>query len=201
MPGMYHGEDYDLAGFCVGVVEKERIIDGSKVKPGDAIVGIASSGPHSNGYSLVRKIIEVSGAKLSDPFGQSSLGETLLIPTRIYIKPLLDLLTKVDVHAMAHITGGGLLENIPRVLPEGCMAALSSNTWQRPAIFDWLQEQGNVKDEEMYRTFNCGIGMTVIIAAADLDATLACLRHHGETAWHIGSIKDAASSDRLVVIQ
>ncbi len=201
MPGMYQGEDYDLAGFCVGVVEKERIIDGSKVTPGDAIIGIASSGPHSNGYSLVRKIIEVSGAKLSDPFGQSSLGETLLIPTRIYIKPLLDLLTKVDVHAMAHITGGGLLENIPRVLPDGCMAALASDAWQRPAIFDWLQEQGNVKDEEMHRTFNCGIGMTVVIAAADLDATLACLRHHGETAWRIGSIKDAADSDRLVVIQ
>ncbi len=201
MPGMYHGEDYDLAGFCVGVVEKDKIIDGSKVKPGDAIVGIASSGPHSNGYSLVRKIIEVSGAKLSDPFDQSSLGETLLIPTRIYIKPLLDLLTKVDVHAMAHITGGGLLENIPRVLPEGCMAALASDDWQRPAIFDWLQEQGNVTDEEMHRTFNCGIGMTVVIAAADIEATLACLRQHGETAWHIGSIKDAADSDRLVVIQ
>lgn len=201
MPGMYQGEDYDLAGFCVGVVEKERIIDGSKVTPGDAIIGIASSGPHSNGYSLVRKIIEVSGAKLSDPFGQSSLGETLLIPTRIYIKPLLDLLTQVDVHAMAHITGGGLLENIPRVLPEGCMAALTRDAWQRPAIFDWLQEQGNVKDEEMHRTFNCGIGMTVIVAAADLETTLACLRHHGETAWHVGSIKDAANSDRLVVIQ
>jgi phosphoribosylformylglycinamidine cyclo-ligase len=201
MPGMYHGEDYDLAGFCVGAVEKDKIIDGSKVKPGDVIVGIASSGPHSNGYSLVRKIVEVSGAKLSDSFGESTLGETLLIPTRIYIKPLLDLLTKVDVHAMAHITGGGLLENIPRVLPEGCKAALSSHAWQRPAIFDWLQQQGNVQDEEMHRTFNCGIGMTVIIDAADLDATLECLRHHGETAWHIGTIKDAATGDKLVVVK
>ena len=201
MPGVYHGEDYDLAGFCVGVVEKERIIDGSKVTPGDAIIGIASSGPHSNGYSLVRKIIEVSGAKLSDPFGQSSLGETLLTPTRIYIKPLLDLLTKVDVHAMAHITGGGLLENIPRVLPEGCMAALDGNAWQRPAIFDWLQEQGNVKDEEMHRTFNCGIGMTVVIAAADIESTLACLRQHGESAWQIGTIQSAATSDHLVTIE
>ncbi len=201
MPGMYHGEDYDLAGFCVGVVEKASIIDGSKVKAGDAIIGIASSGPHSNGYSLVRKIIDVSGAKLSDPFGNSSLGETLLTPTRIYIKPLLDLLTKVDVHAMAHITGGGLLENIPRVLPEGCMAALDRHTWQRPAIFDWLQEQGNVKDDEMHRTFNCGIGMTVIIAAADVDATLTCLRQHGETAWQIGTIQNAADSDHLVTIQ
>ncbi len=201
MPGMYHGEDYDLAGFCVGVVEKANIIDGSKVKAGDAIIGIASSGPHSNGYSLVRKIIDISGAKLSDPFGDSSLGETLLTPTRIYIKPLLDLLTKVDVHAMAHITGGGLLENIPRVLPEGCMAALDSQTWQRPPIFDWLQEQGNVKSDEMHRTFNCGIGMTVIIAAADVDATLACLRQHGETAWQIGTIQNAAGSDHLVTIQ
>ena len=201
MPGMYHGEDYDLAGFCVGVVEKANIIDGSKVKAGDAIIGIASSGPHSNGYSLVRKIIDVSGAKLSDPFGDSSLGETLLTPTRIYIKPLLDLLTKVDVHAMAHITGGGLLENIPRVLPEGCMAALDSQTWQRPPIFDWLQEQGNVKSDEMHRTFNCGIGMTVIIAAADVDATLACLRQHGETAWQVGTIQNAAGSDHLVTIQ
>ena len=201
MPGMYHGEDYDLAGFCVGVVEKANIIDGSKVKAGDAIIGIASSGPHSNGYSLVRKIIDVSGAKLSNPFGDSSLGETLLTPTRIYIKPLLDLLTKVDVHAMAHITGGGLLENIPRVLPEGCMAALDSQIWQRPPIFDWLQEQGNVKSDEMHRTFNCGIGMTVIIAAADVDATLACLRQHGETAWQIGTIQNAAGSDHLVTIQ
>ena len=201
MPGMYHGEDYDLAGFCVGVVEKASIIDGSKVKAGDTIIGIASSGPHSNGYSLVRKIIDVSGAKLSDPFGNSSLGETLLTPTRIYIKSLLALLTKVDVHAMAHITGGGLLENIPRVLPEGCMAALNRDTWQRPAIFNWLQEQGNVKDDEMHRTFNCGIGMTVIIAAADVDATLACLHQHGETAWQIGTIQNAANSDPLVTIQ
>ncbi len=201
MPGMYHGEDYDLAGFCVGVVEKDQIIDGSKVKPGDIIVGIASSGPHSNGYSLVRKIVEVSGAKLSDAFGKSTLGETLLTPTRIYIKPLLDLLSKVDIHAMAHITGGGLLENIPRVLPEGCKAALSRHDWQRPAIFDWLQEQGNVTDEEMHRTFNCGIGMIVIINADALDATLACLRQHGETAWQIGNIKDTTAGDRLVVVQ
>ena len=201
MPGMYHGEDYDLAGFCVGVVEKSKIIDGSKVKPGDVVVGIASSGPHSNGYSLVRKIVEVSGAKLSDPFGASTLGETLLTPTRIYIKPLLDLFTKVDVHALAHITGGGLLENIPRVLPEGCKAVLSSHGWKRPAIFDWLQQQGNVERDEMHRTFNCGIGMTVIVDAKDLDATLECLRHHGETASHIGTIREAAAGDKLVVIQ
>lgn len=201
MPGMYEGEDYDLAGFCVGVVEKDKIIDGSKVKAGDVIIGLASSGPHSNGYSLIRKIIEVSGAKLDDKFDDSTLGETLLAPTRLYIKPLLDLFRKIDVHALAHITGGGLLENLPRVMPQGCQAVISSQSWQRPAIFDWLQQQGNVEEKEMHRTFNCGVGMTMIVAAEDLDKTLECLRNHGETAWHIGTIHDASASDESVVLK
>lgn len=201
MPGMYHGEDYDLAGFCVGVVEKNKIIDGSKVKAGDVIIGVASSGPHSNGYSLIRKIIEVSGAALGDSFGESTLGETLLAPTRLYIKPLLDLFGKVDVHALAHITGGGLLENLPRVMPEGAQAVISTDAWQRPAIFDWLQEKGNVETQEMHRTFNCGVGMAVIVAADALDQTLECLRGHGETAWHIGTIQDAEDNDEAVILK
>ncbi len=201
MPGMYDGEDYDLAGFCVGVVEKADIIDGSKVKAGDVIIGLAASGPHSNGYSLIRKIIDVSGARLKDRFGDSTLGETLLIPTRIYIKPLLALIKTVDIHSLAHITGGGLLENLPRVLPQNCQATLLTHAWERPAIFDWLQKQGNVEHEEMHRTFNCGIGMTVIVDAEDLDETLECLRHHGETAWHIGTISAADGNSQQIVIQ
>ncbi len=201
MPGMYDGEDYDLAGFCVGVVEKDKIIDGSKVNAGDVIVGLASSGPHSNGYSLIRKIIEVSGAKLDDTFEDSTLGETLLAPTRLYIKSLLDLFSKVDVHALAHITGGGLLENLPRVMTEGCQAQISIQSWQRPAIFDWLQQQGNVEEKEMHRTFNCGVGMTVIVAAEDLDSALECLRSHGETAWHIGTIHNSSAADEAVVLK
>jgi len=201
MPGMYEGEDYDLAGFCVGVVEKTKIIDGSKVKAGDVIIGIASSGPHSNGYSLVRKVIEVSGAKLDDAFGGSTLGETLLAPTRLYIKPLLELFDKIDVHALAHITGGGLLENLPRVMPQDTQAEISISAWQQPAIFDWLQQQGNIDLHEMHRTFNCGVGMAVVVAAEDLDATLKCLNDNGETAWHIGTINNSGDSDEIVTLK
>jgi len=201
MPGMYSGEDYDLAGFCVGAVEKDDIIDGSKVKPGDVIIGLAASGPHSNGYSLIRKIIEVSGARLGDAFGDSTLGETLLTPTRIYIKALLELIKTVDVHSLAHITGGGLLENLPRVLPQGCQATLLTHAWERPAIFDWLQEKGNVDHEEMHRTFNCGIGMAVVVNGNDLDKTLECLRRSGETAEHIGTISAADNDDQPIVIK
>ena len=154
MPGMYEGEDYDLAGFCVGVVEKSGIIDGSSVRIGDKLIGIASSGPHSNGYSLIRKIIDVSGDPLDSPFGDSTLGETLLAPTRIYVKPVLNIIKQFQVNALAHITGGGLLENIPRVLPRNTRAVIDTNSWEQPAIFDWLQQQGNVESREMYRTFN-----------------------------------------------
>ena len=201
MPGMYAAEDYDLAGFSVGVVEKARIIDGSKVAAGDALIGIASSGPHSNGYSLIRKILAVSGADLAQDFHDRTLGETLLAPTRIYVKPLLAVFEQVQVHALAHITGGGLLENLPRVMPDGTQAIINAQAWQRPAIFDWLQHHGNVASQEMYRTFNCGIGMVVCVDAADVDATLNILREQGETAWQIGAIHPATAANERVIIR
>ncbi len=200
MPGMYEGDDYDLAGFCVGVVEKSKIIDGSKVAAGDVLIGLAASGPHSNGYSLVRKIIEVSSADLSADFHGQSLSETLLTPTRIYVKALLALLAKVDVHALAHITGGGLLENLPRVMPAGTQAIIDSTSWQRPPVFDWLQENGNVADDEMYRTFNCGVGMVLCVAEADVEQTLSVLAEQGENAFVIGRIETAVSDGEQVLI-
>lgn len=192
MPGMYGKGDYDLAGFCVGVVEKQKIIDGSKVKAGDVMIAIASSGPHSNGYSLVRKIIEVSEADITQAFGpeNSTLGDALLAPTKIYVKAIHDLLPKFDIHAMAHITGGGLLENIPRVLPENTQAVVDTSSWQLPQVFQWLQENGNVEINEMYRTFNCGVGMVLIVAAEDAEAVTASLHENGDTAWQLGTIDD-----------
>ncbi len=192
MPGMYEGEDYDLAGFCVGVVEKSEIIDGSAVAAGDVLIGLASSGPHSNGYSLVRKIIEVAGADLAADFGGRSLGATLLEPTRIYVKSLLELFKTVNVRALCHITGGGLLENLPRVIPEGASAVIDTGSWAWPPVFDWLRERGNVDTHEMYRTFNCGVGMVVCVAAAEADAALAQLAASGETAWRLGRIEEGA---------
>lgn len=200
MPGMYEGEDYDLAGFCVGIVEKSKIIDGSKVRPGDAIIGLASSGPHSNGYSLVRKIVEVSGADLGQDFDGQTLGETLLTPTRIYIKSLLTLFETIAPHSLCHITGGGLLENLPRVLPKDCRAVIDASSWKAPRIFDWLQQQGNVDETEMYRTFNCGIGMVVCLAQEDVETTLEILRAQGEEAWVIGHIESASAGEELVTI-
>jgi phosphoribosylformylglycinamidine cyclo-ligase len=189
MPGMYHGNDYDLAGFCVGVVEKDAIIDGSKVRPGDAILGLASSGPHSNGYSLIRKLIEVAGATSTTELDGRPLFEQLLEPTRIYVKPLLALLRALPVHGMAHITGGGLTDNIPRTLPEGTEAVLQRGRWPRSPVFDWLAKTGNITDAEMHRTFNCGIGMIVIVPAAHGAAALALLAAQGETAWQIGAVR------------
>jgi phosphoribosylformylglycinamidine cyclo-ligase len=188
MPGMYEGEDYDLAGFCVGVVEKSRIIDGQSVAEGDVLIGLPSSGPHSNGYSLIRKILEVSGADLQDPIGDTTLAQALLAPTTIYVKPLLELFKTVDVKALSHITGGGLLENLPRVLPNNCNARIDADSWERPAVFNWLQEQGNVEQLEMYRTFNCGVGMVICVAADDATATLELMQQQGLSAWVIGAI-------------
>lgn len=199
MPGMYSGEDYDLAGFCVGVVDKPKVIDGSKVQAGDVLIGLASSGPHSNGYSLIRKILERSKADLTADFHGRPLGEVLLTPTRIYVKPLLSLFEQVEVHALAHITGGGLLENIPRVMPEDTSAVIDSRSWTRPAIFDWLQEHGNVAVQEMYRTFNCGIGMVVIVAGADRDETLQHLQSHGVEACVIGRIDRTQGTPHVTI--
>ncbi|HHI91956.1 MAG TPA: phosphoribosylformylglycinamidine cyclo-ligase [Gammaproteobacteria bacterium] len=201
MPGMYEGDDYDLAGFCVGVVEKSKIIDGSQVAAGDVLIGLSASGPHSNGYSLIRKIIEVSGANLDEDFHGKPLGETLLAPTRIYVKALLALLTKVNVHALAHITGGGLLENLPRVMPEGTQAIINSNSWQRPPVFDWLQENGNITDDEMYRTFNCGVGMVLCVTENDAKQTVNLLAKQGEDAFVIGRIETAQNTNKPVVIR
>jgi len=188
MPGMYADGEYDLAGFCVGIVEKEAIIDGSKVSAGDKLIGIASSGPHSNGYSLIRKIIERSNIPLTDTLAGKSLAEHLLEPTRIYVKPLLQLINKVPVHAMAHITGGGITENLPRVLPEGLSANINLSAWTFPEIFQWLQEQGNVTQADMLTTFNCGVGMIVCVAPENEVAAITTLQQQGEQAFAMGEI-------------
>ncbi|MCW8890510.1 MAG: phosphoribosylformylglycinamidine cyclo-ligase [Sedimenticola sp.] len=189
MPGIYETGDYDLAGFCVGIVEKSRIIEAGRVKQGDVLLGLASSGPHSNGYSLIRKILEVSNADLSAPLGETTLGEALLMPTRIYVKSLLALHQQIDIHAMAHITGGGLLENIPRVLPDGTRAVIDGQSWELPPVFKWLQEQGKVIESEMLRTFNCGVGMVVCVAPEDADKAIAELQDQGEQVWRLGQIE------------
>lgn len=188
MPGMYEGEDYDLAGFCVGVVEKADIIDGSDVGRGDSLIALASSGPHSNGFSLIRKILEVSKADLAQILGDTSLGQALLAPTTIYVKALLELFQNTPVKALSHITGGGLLENLPRVLPDDCHAVIETSSWQWPEVFKWLQEKGNVETSEMYRTFNCGVGMVLCVAPENEDAVLAQLRASELEAWKIGTI-------------
>ncbi|MBE0440199.1 MAG: phosphoribosylformylglycinamidine cyclo-ligase [Gammaproteobacteria bacterium] len=200
MPSMYEDGDYDLAGFCVGVVEKDNVIDGSQVQAGDVLIGLASSGPHSNGYSLIRKILERSDDTLTTPFAGSTLGEHLLAPTRIYVKSLLQLHEKINIHALSHITGGGLLENIPRVLPDHVNAIIDAKSWQRPAIFDWLQQQGNVVDTEMYRTFNNGIGMVVCVAQHDAEQTLSLLAELGEDAYQIGYIAASAQDTPTVIV-
>ena len=201
MPGMYEGEDYDLAGFCVGVVEKSEILDGSKVQAGDTLIGLASTGPHSNGYSLVRKIIEVSGADLNQDLDGQPLSQALLAPTRIYVKPLLKLLKESQVNAMSHITGGGLLENIPRVLPDNSKAVIDASSWQMPPVFNWLQQNGNVDSREMYRTFNCGVGMVVCVPAAEADNALRILKDAGEDAFVVGSIEAAAEGEEQVELK
>ncbi len=200
MPGMYSGEDYDLAGFAVGIVEKSAIIDQHKVSIGDSLIGLRSSGPHSNGYSLIRKILEVSKASLHDKFGDSTLGETLLTPTIIYVKTIQQLAESVDIHAISHITGGGITENLPRVLPANTQARIQLNSWVRPPIFDWLQQQGKVKDAEMYRTFNCGIGMIVCVDRANTDAALKLLNSTGDNACLIGDIVERKEGQAQVAL-
>jgi phosphoribosylformylglycinamidine cyclo-ligase len=180
-------------------VEKDAIIDGSKLRTGDTLVGLASSGPHSNGYSLIRKILEVSGSRLDDTLDDLSLAEWLLAPTRIYVKPLLSLFSAIDVHALAHITGGGLIENLPRVMPQDTCARLDTGAWQRPVIFDWLQQTGHISATEMYRTFNCGIGMVICIDPADVQRTLEHLAEHGEDARIIGQIEPGKGAPAAIL--
>lgn len=200
MPGMYQGDDYDLAGFTVGIADEEALIDGSKVTADDVLLALPSSGPHSNGYSLIRKIIEVSGADLSSTFADSTLGETLLTPTKIYVKSILELLKTVEIKAMAHITGGGLLENIPRVLPNNTQAVIQQSSWQWPDVFHWLQDTGNVTETEMYRTFNCGVGMVLVLAESELATAQAKLDELGEAHFVIGKIEHSNNEAPEVII-
>jgi len=186
---MYEGDDYDLAGFCVGLVEKDQIIDGSRTRAGDAIIGLASSGPHSNGYSLIRKLLVMGGATPATELDGKPLYDLLLAPTRIYVKSVLALMAEVPVHGVAHITGGGPTGNIPRTLPEGLEAVVQEKRWPRPAVFDWLQKAGRIERDEMHRTFNCGLGMTVTVPAADADRALAILHRCGEQASIVGEVR------------
>ena len=190
MPGMYPVGEYDLAGFAVGVVEKSKIITGETIVPGDVVLGLASNGAHSNGYSLVRKIIARSAPDLNAPFdGDRTLADCIMAPTRLYVKPMLSLMQAINVKGMAHITGGGITENVPRVLPENVVADIDAASWQMPKLFRWLQQGGNVEQQEMYRTFNCGIGMVVVVAATDAEAAIAHLQAAGETVTQIGVIR------------
>ncbi|CAA9890561.1 phosphoribosylaminoimidazole synthetase [Candidatus Methylobacter favarea] len=200
MPGMYADGEYDLAGFCVGIVEKSKVLDSGKVKAGDKLIGMASAGPHSNGYSLIRKILAHSHSELTDSFKGGSLGLALLEPTRIYVKPVLSLLDKVPVHALAHITGGGITENLPRVLPGGINAHIDLSGWEFPEIFKWLQNQGNVLQADMLSTFNCGIGMIVCVAAEDEKAALETLHSLGETVFPIGKLVEAEGKPEVIYL-
>ncbi|MBV5337431.1 MAG: phosphoribosylformylglycinamidine cyclo-ligase, partial [Deltaproteobacteria bacterium] len=202
MPGMYPEGEYDLAGFAVGVVEKSTIITGQTIVPGDAVLGLPSSGAHSNGYSLVRKIIARSSPDLDAPFGgEKSLADTLMAPTRIYVKPLLALMAALPVKGMAHITGGGLTENVPRVLPEAVKAVIDQSSWSRPKLFQWLQREGNVAESEMHRVFNCGIGMVVIVARENVQQALHLLHAAGEKAVEIGCIEARADGEAQTIVR
>lgn len=201
MPGMYQADDFDLAGFCVGIVDKDQIIDGSNVQPGQQLIAIASSGPHSNGYSLIRKVIEVSKADLSQPCGDRSLKQALLEPTRIYCKSLLEVKNSYPVQAIAHITGGGLIDNIPRVLPDNCSAQINLNSWSLPEVFGWLQNAGNIDAMEMYRTFNCGIGMVLVVDQDQVDGCLDMLAKQGEQAWKLGQIIERGHQEAVTFVE
>lgn len=200
MPGMYPAGEYDLAGFAVGIVEKDEIIDGSTICAGDVVLGLASSGPHSNGFSLLRKVVEVSGASWDMPFDGATLGERALEPTRIYVKSTLNVMKEVTIKGMAHITGGGLLENIPRVLPNNTQCVIHANSWKRPAIFDWLEEKGNINRHEMHRVFNNGIGLAVIVSKKDATKAIEAFKKEGETVYEIGEIVPRASGEAGCVV-
>ncbi|SHH25589.1 phosphoribosylformylglycinamidine cyclo-ligase [Ferrimonas marina] len=201
MPGMYEGADYDMAGFCVGVVEEDEVLDGSKVAAGDAIIALGSSGPHSNGYSLIRKVLERVENPAETTVGDKNLVDALMAPTKIYVKPVLKLLGEHDVHAISHITGGGFWENIPRVLPDNLKAVIDGNSWQWPEVFNWLQTTGNISEHEMYRTFNCGVGLVIALPAAQAEQAVELLKAEGENAWLIGTIADRADEQGQVEIR
>ena len=202
MPGMYHAGDYDLAGFCVGVVEKSEIIDGSQVKVGDALIALGSSGPHSNGYSLIRKVIDVAGVNpTTEQLDGRPLSEQVLAPTKIYVKSVLALIKQTEVHAIAHLTGGGFWENIPRVLPKNTKAVIDESSWEWQPVFKWLQEKGNIETYEMYRTFNCGVGMVIALPQSQVETALAILKQSGENAWLIGHIENATDNEPQVIIK
>jgi phosphoribosylformylglycinamidine cyclo-ligase len=200
MPSMYPDGEYDLAGFAVGAVEKSRLIDGSKIVPGDVVLGLASSGAHSNGYSLVRKIISVAQPNLQADFHGRKLADVLMEPTRIYVKPLLALMEKMEVKGLVHITGGGLVENVPRVLQKNLTAVLHRDAWTMPPLFTWLQQHGGVADNEMHRVFNCGIGMTVIVSKENADAAMAQLKAAGETVMRIGEIRERQGDEAQTIV-
>lgn len=197
MPGMYAPGDIDLAGFAVGVVNRDRIIDGTKVRPGDVLLGLASSGPHSNGYSLIRRVLAVEPGSVLRPWDGATLGERLLAPTRLYVRSLLALIGACDVHALAHITGGGLPGNVVRVLPADTDARIDPDSWRRPDVFEWLQRTGRIADDEMYRTFNCGIGMVVVVSREDAERAIGVLRAAGETVHVIGAIAAGTGTVRI----
>lgn len=201
MPGMYPAGEYDLAGFAVGVVEKAKIITGEHIAAGDVVLGLGSNGAHSNGYSLIRKIIALSEADLNAPFdGEHSLADVIMAPTRLYVKPMLTAMQALTIKGMAHITGGGITENLPRVLPSDVVAQLEANSWQMPKLFQWVQEQGNVDTQEMYRTFNCGIGMCVVVAAEDAQNAIDCLQQAGETVYTLGRIRPRVGGEHQTQI-
>ena len=201
MPGMYPEGEYDLAGFAVGVVEKDQIIDGRTIQPGDTILGLASSGPHSNGFSLIRKVVEVAGADWNMPFDGATLADRAMEPTRIYVKQVLEVMKSVKIKGMAHITGGGLVENVPRVLPEGVQAVIDGKSWTRPAIFDWLQEKGNIDSHEMHRVFNNGIGLVVIVSAEDAEKARGAFEAQGEKVFTIGTVAKLPEGEAPCVVR
>ncbi|MCS5565198.1 MAG: phosphoribosylformylglycinamidine cyclo-ligase [Methylococcales bacterium] len=201
MPGMYPAGEYDLAGFCVGIVEKSRIIDGSRIEPGDRLLGLASSGPHSNGYSLIRRILERENLPYQQLLEGKPVADYLIEPTRIYARSIRQLLQSVDVHGIAHITGGGITENLPRVVPDFSAAEVDLSSWPMPPIFSWLQEKGNVDEQEMLRTFNCGVGMVVCVADADEDQAICQLEESGEIVYRVGRVLDSGSKDPSVIFR